>query len=133
MSEIGFDEEVERFIADHIHSVEQLEVLLLLERTSAREWTAESVCAELRTSVASAALRLDDLTARGLLTRRDGPPPSYMYDPVSPELRGLVRALGATYAERRLAVINMIFSKPTEKFEAMRAFANAFRIRRGVG
>ena len=50
MSESGLSADVERFVAEHIHSVEQLEVLLLVQRTHPREWTAAQIVAELRTA-----------------------------------------------------------------------------------
>ena len=38
-----FPEAVRSFILEHINSVEQLEVLLLLKNQPDREWTAEAV------------------------------------------------------------------------------------------
>jgi hypothetical protein len=123
-------EDVERFIAEHIHSVEQLEVLLLLQGSCPQPWDAERVARELRTSRQSAASRLDDLRARRLLSSNDGSN-AFFYAPASPELDRDVVSLRAAYAERRIAVINAIFAKPSERFDAMRQFADAFRIRKG--
>ena len=53
-----------RLIADHIDSVEQLEILLLLYQHPERAWTAEAVARELRDLALSAGDRLEDL-ARG--------------------------------------------------------------------
>jgi hypothetical protein len=130
VSESGLTAEVERFIAEHIHSVEQIEVLLLVQRTAPREWTAPQIAAELRTGIPSAASRLADLTARRMLGTLERAEPTYVYAP-TPELDRSVRALRLAYAERRVAVINAIFAKPAATVEAMRAFAAAFRLRNG--
>jgi len=127
------DSIVDGFIAEHVHSVEQLEVLLLLERSCPKAWNAEQVATEIRTSRSSAQVRLEDLTARGLLVVHDPDDPSgvaYRYGPVSSELADMVVRLGSEYGERRFSVIRAIFAKPPERVSAMRAFADAFRLRK---
>ena len=42
----GLSHELQAFICQHIHSVEQLEVLLLLKRSDAREWTAAATAGD---------------------------------------------------------------------------------------
>jgi hypothetical protein len=124
------DEEVFRFIAEQIHSVEQLEVLLLLQRTSPETWTVERVATALRTSSVSAASRLEDLTARELVLVTDGPEPTYRYAPSTEEMMRTIVAVGETYAERPLTIINLIFAKPPEQARAMRALVEAYRARK---
>lgn len=119
-------EEARRLIAERINSVEQLEVLLLLRKDEEREWCAEEVSDELRSSPTSAARRLADLFAHDLLAMRQGSNTLYRYCPGSETLRRAVDALARAYAERRFTVIDMIFSKPVEK---LRVFADAFRVR----
>jgi predicted ArsR family transcriptional regulator len=121
-------EELELFVAEHIHSLHQLEVLLLLQRTAPRAWTAAQTAAELRTNPAAAAATLAKLAERGLLATSTGADPTYTYAPAAPELDEAVIALAEMYEERRLTVIDLIFSSP-EKPEAIRAFADAFRLR----
>ncbi len=120
-------EEVRRLIADHIDSVEQLEILLLLYQHPERTWDAESVARELRVAAISAGERLEDMAHSGLLTRKDGKPVEYRYAPANAALGDAVRGLSTAYSERRVTVINLIFSKPVDK---IRTFADAFRIRR---
>jgi hypothetical protein len=56
--------ELVRFIHEHIHSVEQLEVLLLLRENPERWWSPEEVSQALRTIPSSASQRLlDDVLA----------------------------------------------------------------------
>jgi hypothetical protein len=119
-------EEVRRFITDHIDSVEQLEILLLLHQHPERSWTAESVARELRISALSADDRLKDMARSGLLAKVQGSEVEYRYAP-SHQLGEVVAGLATAYAERRVTVINLIFSKPIDK---IRTFADAFRLRR---
>ena len=63
-------EELWAFLHEYIKSAEQAEILLLLARTSPREWNAVRVGRELRVDAVSAARRLSDLQLRGLLSAR---------------------------------------------------------------
>jgi hypothetical protein len=113
------------FIQQHIHSVLQLEVLLLL-RERGGDWTPAAVAEELRITEESAELRLRDLQLRGLLT--DGSAPeSYAYRPQSDALGGRVDALADAYNQMKYTVINLIFLVPGD---SARSLAEAFRIRR---
>jgi len=127
MASAGIPERVTRLIAEHIHSIEQLEVLLLARRGGQREWTAEDVARELTTVPDSAATRLEDLAARGFLVVDAGPEPRYRYDPRDGERDRAVGELAEAYARRRVTVTSLIFSKPSEN---IRTFADAFRIRK---
>jgi hypothetical protein len=122
----GLPEHVERFIADHVDSVELIDVLLLLRRNP-RSWTPEDVSQRLYTTPQSAANRLEALRASGLaVVSEDTKPASYQYQPRTPELERAAADLEEAYAGRRTTVINLIFSKPTDR---IRTFADAFRIR----
>lgn len=123
MEEGKLSPEVRLFIREHIHSVEQLEVLLLL-RATGREWTALAVSQEIRTERSSAEARLKDLESRGFLTRSGE---GYAYKPKTEELGQKVSALASAYAERRYTVINQIFSNPVDR---IRTFAEAFELRK---
>jgi predicted ArsR family transcriptional regulator len=118
--------EVTRLIAEHITSVEQLEILLLLRSTPEREWSAHQVSDAIRTSEQSAARRLEDLHARGFLSARGDSPPHYTYSPSSRSLGDAVSSLASSYAALRYTVIDAIFSKPIQN---LRVYADAFRLR----
>lgn len=127
MSEQDIGQDVRALIADQIDSVVQLEVLLLLHADPARSWQAADIARELRIEVNSAGDQLDLLCARGLLQSDDASPRNYRYGPRTPALERAVPALARAYAERRVTVINLIYSKPAD---ALRSFADAFRIRK---
>jgi DNA-binding IclR family transcriptional regulator len=121
----GLPADVHRFIHDHIESVEHLEVLLLLARTSDRGWTASEVAETLYSHPGSIRLRLARLLGQGLL--REIEEACYKYAPRTTELHETVQRVSHYYHERRVAVITLIASKPLDN---VRAFSDAFRIRR---
>lgn len=114
---------VRAFIEGHIDSVEQLEVLLLVRARSDKEWSASEVADELRIDPGSAEQRLEDLAAVGLLA---GSSPTFRYAPANAELAARVDELAGMYQTHRVAIIAVIFSRPSER---IRSFADAFRIR----
>lgn len=115
-----------QFVARHIHSVEQLEVLLLLKRTPDREWTVEEVSREISTSRYSAEGRLMDLAARGLIaSRQHDQELRFVYGQGGAD-DAMVIELARVYAERRTSVITMIFATPED---SITTFSNAFRLR----
>ncbi|MBE7553436.1 MAG: MarR family transcriptional regulator [Anaerolineales bacterium] len=126
MTDQGLSEEVKKFIAEHINSLEQLEVLLLLHSHPQQEWTAQEVSQELRLSQASAAMRLADLDKRGLLAVREASDPLYRYQPQKPDFEPTVDSLAKSYPDYRFTVINLIFSKPLDKIKTL---ADAFKFR----
>jgi hypothetical protein len=125
MSEIA--ETVTRFIADHISSVVQLEALLLL-RSDRRGWTADDLSRELRIDHDGALTQLERLASAALLVRDEGTPITYRYAPASEALTRVVEELAAAYDERRVTIIGLIYSKPSD---SLQVFANAFRFRGG--
>jgi hypothetical protein len=118
-------EPVARFIERDIHSVLQLEVLLLL-REHANDWTPSQVASELRVTEQSAELHLVDLSLRGLASGSKATR-VFRYAPRTAELGALVDELADCYANMRYTVINLIFSRPGD---SARALAEAFRFRR---
>jgi hypothetical protein len=127
LAEEAIPSEVRALIAEHIDSVAQLEALLLIQATSGAggAWDAERLGRELRINRDWAASQLQHLCAHGLLNCDK--PPHYTYAPRTPELARAVEGLAQAYAERRVSVIGLIFSKPMDK---LRSFADAFRLRR---
>ena len=119
--------DVRTLIGRHIDSVVQLELLLLLHRGRDRTWTADDVARELRIEPAWTAAQLDQLVERRLLRAVEKKPPSYRYDPATPELGQTIESLARAYADRRVTLIALIYSKPTV---SLRTFADAFRFRK---
>src|SRR5687768_7335279 len=107
-----FPADIKQFIADHIDTVAQLELLLLL-RGDPKPWTSQEAGQALYSAADVIALQLADLQAKGLLVL--GPVEnSYVYRPQRPELAGLVDRLADLYRERRVAVITAVYTKPID-------------------
>lgn len=118
--------DVRQFIAEHIDSAEQLEVLLLLHRLPDRAWRSVDVSKEVYTVPASATLRLEGLAAAGFVTSAGGADPVYRYEPRSEELARRVDELAAAYRSDRVAVIKTLFDR---RPDPLQSFSDAFRLR----
>ena len=127
MGEHEIPNHVRAFVTEHVDSVLQLELLLLLRSDAGRRWSAAELAQELRIDAAWAAGQLDELCRHGLLHCEPADRPTYRFAPKSPDLDRTVADLAEAYAHRRVTVIGLIFSKPIEK---LRTFADAFRIRK---
>jgi hypothetical protein len=123
--------EIARFLAAHIGSVEELELLLLLCRERAHPWTAEAAARALYANPESIARRLAKLQRSGLVAGPDASsapaPAAFHYTPRDAETAALVARLDEVYRERPVAVITLLASQPLEN---IRAFADAFRFGR---
>ena len=114
---------VQKLIAQHFQSAAEVETLLLLFRDP-RGWDASGVARELRFDPDHAAAILARLSRRGLL-REEGR--SYCFDPRDPEEAQAVAKLAELYPTYRVAVVSMIYGRPTGP---IRDFSDAFRVRR---
>lgn len=110
-------------MATHIESVAQLEVLLLLRAAPDKHWTpAEVASALVIEPELVAASWLEDLAGRGLASKEDG---RYGYGPPA-GLRGTLDQLAESYAKYRVAMVALIFAKPSDRITSL---SDAFRFR----
>ena len=123
----GIPDHVRRFVAANIDSVGMLEILLLVRDHRDRGWTAADVARELRSSSDAASDRLAGLRQRGLLVEDAGGTRSFQYAPAGQHLERAVDDLASCYATRRVGVISLIYSKPSDRVFTV---GDAFRIRR---
>ena len=123
--------EVKDFIAEHVHSVLRLEVLLLLSEKRDKVWSSVAVDRKLHLTPDSTKAHLDELLSEGLLILVDGGTERlYRYNPSSDKLDKTVGQLSSAYATQRVAVLTLIFANPVDK---VRLFSEAFRIIKGEG
>ena len=125
MSQKDENKSVINFVLVHIDSVEKLEVLLHLYRNADKEWTPKQISEQIRTNENSVAGRLISLKSIGLLESSDDI--HFKYNPKTDELKHIVDGLVKFYQERRVSLIELIFSKPSDK---VLSFAEAFRFRK---
>ena len=119
--------EVDQFIRDHINSVEQLEVLLLLAENPQQQWSAAEVAQKLYRQPESIGTHLQSLQSAGLVVTCSGAPGRYCYNTTLGAIDLTIKALERAYHERKDTVIRLIFSRPPDP---ARSFAAAFRFRK---
>jgi 16S rRNA C1402 N4-methylase RsmH len=121
--------DVKEFIAEHVQSVLELEVLLLLNQNRDNSWTSESVGGALHLSVKSAKAVLDELVSNGFLICIDGATEHlYRYNRPSEEFDKRLSQLANAYATQRVAVLTHIFANQVDK---VRLFTETFRMIKG--
>ena len=108
------------FVRSAIKSAWSLEVLLLLQRNPQQRWTVQQLVRELRGSEHLVNDSLDSLAAAGIVAVG---PHGAQYQPQSAELAGLVTALVDLNSRKPMAVLEVIFTSPSEK---IRSFSDAF-------
>lgn len=118
-------DEVRTLIVQQLDSVVQLELLLLMHSKPAQAWNAEEIARELRIEPNSAAKQLTQLAERGFLRTETQDANRYRYAPASSTMDMQVSELSRIYQSRRVTVISLLYSKPTD---TLRSFADAFRI-----
>lgn len=127
MSASSFPEDVKQFIERNLDSLEELEVLLFLHRQPSAALTAEALATAIYTNPTSTHAKLRALQHKGLVEARESEhATTFQYLPSSPKAR-FVDRLATLYAERRVAVTNIIISKPLPNIQA---FADAFDFRK---
>jgi DNA-binding MarR family transcriptional regulator len=122
MSQHALPEDVQELVRRYIHSVAQLEALLLICRSPDQRWHVEQLARALYTSAADVADALTSLTRDGFLQTQQG---TYTLAS-SPARRAQVEALSKAYSSHLIAITNVIHSKPKH----IQAFSDAFRIRK---
>lgn len=119
------EQEVASFIRGSFRSVWSLELLCLLRRPPRREWPHDDMVGTLRASDLVVRHSLDSLVAAGLvIVEHDG---SARYQPVSPEVDGLVDGAERLYATRPDKVRRMIIGATATDLSA---FADSFKLRK---
>lgn len=120
-------EDVQRFIADHVESAEQLDTLVLLHANPGKTWTAETVSQAVFSVPQSAARTLDALERNGFARRDEGEPGGYRYAPGNADNDRRVHALAEAYRTNRVEVVKLVFAP---RADPVRSLADAFRLRK---
>jgi hypothetical protein len=124
MSE-GLPARVREFLLAYVDSIEQLEALLFLASRPTSALTTIEVADELRTAPSSAANRLAKLRDHRLVDVLPGDLHRVHGDA---ELAETLRQVADCYRERRVTVVTLIYSRPSD---VVRVFTNAFVLKKG--
>jgi hypothetical protein len=120
-------EAVARFLGDHIRSVMQLELLMLLSREPERWWTADSVNRELRSSIEACAQDLRMLAKEGLAEVIADADPRYRYRLARAEDEPVMARLTELFRTHFHALVHAVYAR---RRRDVRAFADAFKIKK---
>lgn len=108
MADATLPAEIRRFIARHLVTAAQADVLVLVQKER-RRWTGADVGRELRIDTDQAESLLARLHRSGLLTSEAT---GYAFAPRTPRLAALTEEFCALYPVYRVAIISLIFSRP---------------------
>lgn len=116
---------VRELIARHLDSLESVEILLLLRRSPQTYWGAPAIAEQLGIAPEITRARLEALRSGGMITvgEQTG---AFRYAPPDDSTKAAVDDLAAAYANRRVSVVNAIYSANLER---LRAFSNSFRVK----
>ncbi|MCE9566713.1 MAG: hypothetical protein K8U57_32310 [Planctomycetes bacterium] len=117
------------FLDSHVESIDQLEILRILGETPSRGWPVASLATEAQASLHNIAAHLAALRDRGLLScEGTGADLVWRFAPATPELATIVLRVLQIYRERPVSMIKLVYARADDP---LRAFANAFRLRKG--
>lgn len=122
MSDNDIPKSVRDFVFEYIDSVEQLEILLLLESNSQKTWSPPELSGLLRSNLNSIEKRLGHLASQGLIVRNEDS--HFAFFTENEELRNTIHTLAEIYRVHRYKIMELIFS-PMKK---SRDLAEAFRL-----
>jgi hypothetical protein len=121
-------QDIARFMRANIESLEQLELLRVLSEDPTKEWQPEPLGREAQANPQAAASHLAALSSRGLLTIiTRGSETLYRHGCGSPGLDKMLSRLLQLYKERPVTMIRLVYTQATDR---LRAFADAFRVRK---
>lgn len=118
--------EVQQFVRNHIRSLDELEVLLLVSALPDREWSVDAVYGVVLSNPALVLKRLEGFVEAGFLTR-SGEPPLYRFAPRSEDLAAMISAVGTAYRMSRHRIVELIYSRPDDPLVD---FSQAFQFKR---
>jgi hypothetical protein len=116
-----------RFVRDHVETLEQLEVLVLLSNSPERWWDAAAVAEALGLNVTIARDALERFASHNLLAISITTDVRYQLQPGTAMLRDASDAFAVACRTRRSAIFRLVTDTQQR---AMHDFADAFRLRR---
>ncbi|MGE0027662.1 MAG: hypothetical protein AB7O78_00035 [Thermoleophilia bacterium] len=127
MASAAFPPALRAFVAEHISSVGELELLLLLRGDPHRAWTAREAASRLHHVPDWVADRLERLVRARMVIRLAGDHVAYRFGPADAALERSVEAVAEAFRARRASMISLIYARP----EGAARLSDAFRLRGG--
>lgn len=121
-------DDVQRFLAQNIESLEQLDILRLLDESPEREWTAEALAVGVQAPPRAVLNYLAGLQGKGLLTMTlRGEDKTWRHGSATPDLDRQVTRVLEQYRQRPVTMIKLVYARTTRVLETL---AEAFRFRK---
>jgi len=118
-------QEAQQFIAQHIQSVEQLEIFLTLGNGGDRSWSVDEVFRKIQSNEKSISDCLGYFLKESVaILEKEG---RYRLSDKSLNLVPIASELQKAYRERQVTIIEMIYKKPPRQIQS---FADAFKLRK---
>ena len=124
MSRPAINSEVLQFLDQHVHSIRQLELLLLI-CSSAHAWSVKEAAKALYSSQNSTQAWLEEFKLQGVLTCDADS--KYLYHPETSAFKKVISQLAEEYKVRPLKVVEAILNRSTNQ---MMSFLHAFQIKK---
>jgi predicted transcriptional regulator len=126
MSSSDLPKEVRDLVARHLHSMEEVEVLILLAERQ-QPLTIQEIRQHLRLPASEVPLtsltRLADANLVASTTAADGEK-TFRYAVTDPRIKSAVEMLRVAYNERPVTLVRLVYSRPSP----VSTFADAFRL-----
>jgi hypothetical protein len=119
----GLPEEVRQFLRRYVSSIDQLEILLRLYALAPEGETSEQMAKALYLAPQAVHSRLEGFVDKGILVRTADTESKKYFISKSSDVVRPIEELARLYRERRVSVINEIFSNP---IDAIQTYADAF-------
>jgi hypothetical protein len=99
---------VQDFVVRFLPSVEHLEIFIVLQRNTARSWSAREIATQVRISEAAAARVLERLASDNFLAVRISNDILYRFNPANDALRALSAGCADWYGRERISMIKLL-------------------------
>lgn len=119
---LEISEDLIQFIALHVQSLEQLDILCLLAEHAPKLLNVHGIYERIQTNEQSIAERLKKFVSTQLVIDEDG------RFGLSPNYQAIVTELAEVYTQRRVSVIELIYKKSVPS--SLRDFSEAFRLKK---
>lgn len=123
----GLSDSVVAFVREHVETLEQLELLVLLVKSPERWWDAAAIAEVLGVPATVTRAALERLASRNLLAIRITTDVHYQFQPGTATLRAASELFAEACRTNRMALFRLMTD--TQR-RAMRDFSDAFRLRR---
>lgn len=133
MADFEVPADLQRFLHEYFESLEQLEILVLLQRRPDYAWSALEVADELRIRDSVAEEELRRLRDRGVLVlAASAGDARFRYGPTSETLAEMTQRLVETYGAQRVAIMRLLTANAIQRLRsgALGVFSNAFLFRK---